>query len=172
MGSHRADTYTLSRTCKSKRVEGEGEMNDRGKDKVIVWSAMIFLFFAVISSVFSLYFFGILGVLHLTGVHYDSMISMLFFVLLYVGISILTDVFSKLAKFVFSEKVTGVRIVFVRMMVDLIFAWLAIHLADELMSGIILSLNSELILAIVLAVAEESFRKPNQVKYKLYRPPS
>ncbi|MBE4909035.1 hypothetical protein IMZ08_13280 [Bacillus luteolus] len=147
-------------------------MNNRGKDKVIVWSAMIFLFFVVISSVFSLYFFGILGVLHLTGVHYDSMVSMLIFVLLYVGISIITDVFSKLAKYTLSEKITGVRIILGRMVVDFFFSWLAIHLADELMSAINLSLNSELTLAIVLAIAEEAFRKPTQVKYKLSRPPS
>ncbi|QOR68274.1 hypothetical protein IM538_09310 [Cytobacillus suaedae] len=146
-------------------------MNNRGKDKIIVWSAMIFLFFMVISSVFSLYFFGILGVLHLTGVHYDSMVSILFFVLLYVGISILTDVFSKLAKYMLSEKVTGVRIIFCRMMVDFIFAWLAIHLSDELLSGTNVSLNAELILAIVLAIAEEAFRMPTQVKYKLSRQP-
>ncbi len=147
-------------------------MNNRGKDKVIVWSAMIFLFFMVISSVFSLYFFGILGVLHLTGVHYDSIITMLFFVILYVGISIITDVFSKLVKYMLSEKVTGFRIVLGRILVDFIFAWLAIHLADELMSGIKLSSYSELTLAIVLAIAEEAFRNPKQVKYKLSRPPS
>lgn len=147
-------------------------MNSRGKEKIIVWIAMIFLFVLVFSSVYSLYFFGILGVLHLTGVQYDSLSSLQLFVLLYFGLSLLTDVLAKIAHLYFVFKVTEERMVLVRMMVDLFFSWLGIHLADELMTGITLSLYVELILAVVLAVSEEAFRKPKQGKYKFYHPPS
>jgi hypothetical protein len=146
-------------------------MNTRGKEKVIVWVSMTFLFVVVIASVFSLYFFGILGLMRLTGVRYYSITSLLLFVVLYVVISILTDVFSKIAKVLITARVSRLLgKMFVRMGIDFLFSWLALHLADELMSGIDLHLESEIILAVVLAVAEEAFRNPKQGRYKLSPP--
>lgn len=128
------------------------------KEKITTAIVVSVLIIFVIGFVLGVYFFGMVGVFKLLGVQYESTWSLVIFVISFVLLSLIVELFSnvlfKLSVQTMTEKI---KIFLIRLSYGIISNWLVLFIVDEFMNSITLSLKTEIIIAIFLGIIEIAF---------------
>ncbi|MBN6206597.1 regulatory YrvL family protein [Ralstonia pickettii] len=128
------------------------------KEKLVTIIGIALLIILVIGIIFGLYFFGLAGVFKVLGVQYDSVWSLVIFVISVFILSFFFELFSKVIYILLARQVTGkVQLVVMRLFIETASNWLVLFTVDEFMNSITLSFKAELIVALLLAVIEIVF---------------
>ncbi|MBP3950208.1 regulatory YrvL family protein [Bacillus suaedae] len=133
------------------------DKNIKGKIVTVIGIAILFLL--VLGFVIGLLFFGFAGIFELLGVQYQSFWSLLIFVVSFFILGLVVDLFSIAIFKLTSQHLTRKVKVFYKFSIESIFNWIALFTVDECMSSITLSINTEMIIASLLAVLEIVFDK-------------
>ncbi|CDQ40607.1 YrvL family regulatory protein [Virgibacillus salexigens] len=138
------------------------DMNIREKTATIVGIGSLIIL--VLSFVIGLYFFGLAGIFELLGVQYNSIWSLAIFVISFLILGIIVEIFFKVIYKLSVRNITGrIKVFFVRISVAALSNWLVLFTVDEFMKSMILSIRSEIIIALLLAILEVVF---DDDKYK------
>ena len=133
-----------------------GDMNI--KEKTATVAAITLLIILAAGFVLGIYFFGLVGIFELLGVQYKSIWSLIVFVVSFFVLSIIVELFSKAIFVLLTQKITGkLKMFFVRISIEGASNWLCLFTVDEFMKSITLSLKTEIIVALLLAVLEIVF---------------
>lgn len=128
------------------------------KEKVATVSVIALLIIMVVGFVLGLYFFGMAGVFELLGVQYESIWSLVVFVVSFFILGIIVELFSKAIFKLSVRNITRkVKVFFIRISFEGTSNWLVLFTVDEFMKSITLSLKTEIIIALRLAIIEIIF---------------
>ena len=131
------------------------DLNRKEKTATIV--AIAILIILAVGFVFCLYLFGMAGFFKLLGVHYSSVWALVLFVAGFFVLGAIVELFTKAIFKLSVRKMTGeLNVFFIRIGFESASNWLVLFTVDEFMGGITLSLEVEIILALLLAVVETS----------------
>lgn len=141
----------------------ENKDNDSFRDlkffeKIVVTVSLTLLVVLSIAFVIGIFYFGMAGLFQLFGVQYTSAYSLLGFVLVFFFVGFIVDLFSiafiKLTSQYISNKYT---LFITRMAIDSTFTLLTLHVVDEFMNSITISLLTEIVAAILLFFIDVAF---------------
>ncbi|WP_010530219.1 YrvL family regulatory protein [Lentibacillus jeotgali] len=138
------------------------------KEKTATVIGMTLLTILIAGFVLGIYFFGFAGVFELLGVQYQSIWSLVIFVVSFFVLGFLIDLpFEAMSK-LSVEKLTGNIAAF---LVELFFGfasnWIALVTVDVFVGSIELSLEAKLIISLLLAVLEPVFDSKNEKNEKV-----
>lgn len=128
------------------------------KEKIIVIIGITLLIVLAVGFVFGLFFFGMAGVFKLLGVQYDSIWSLVIFVICMFGVGLILEVVTK-SIFVLSARnmTEKTKILLIRIIIEFTSNWLVLFTVDELMNSITLSVQTEVVIAALLTAIEIIF---------------
>ena len=116
------------------------------------------LIILVVGFVLVLYFFGMVGIFELLGVQYNSIWSLVVFVVNIFILGVIVELFTKAIFKLSVQNIAGkIKVFFIRISFESTSNWLVLFTVDEFMSSITLSLKMEVIIALLLAVLETAF---------------
>ncbi|WP_052360704.1 YrvL family regulatory protein [Oceanobacillus manasiensis] len=102
--------------------------------------------------------FGIAGVFNLLGVEYDTVWSLLLFVFAFYSLGIIVELFSKAIFKLTTLYIIGrFKVTITRVCIEFASNWLVLYIVDEFMSSITLSIKTEIIVALLIAILEIVF---------------
>lgn len=128
------------------------------KDKIIVIVSVALLIIMTIGILFSFYFFGIAGVFQLLDVHYESIWSLALFVVCFFIIGSIVDLFfHALFKLTVVNMTGAIKLFIIQITYETISNFIVLFTLDELMKSIKLSLEVELLIALLIAFIESVF---------------
>ncbi|MFC4388440.1 YrvL family regulatory protein [Gracilibacillus marinus] len=122
---------------------------------IIVITALILIGFGLL---WGIYFFGLVGLFNLLGIHYDSFYSLALFVINIFLVGIFIELFFKMV-YLFSLpfiRTKHFQFLF-RLSIESIANWFTFYIVDSYMQSIFLSLQMEWSLALLLALLEIMF---------------
>ena len=128
------------------------------KEKMATIAGLALLITLVVGFVWGLYFFGLAGVFALLGVQYISIWSLVMFVGSFFILGIFVELVSKVIFKIAVRNMTGkINVFFIRISIEGISNWLVLFAVDEFMNSITLSLKTEILIALLLAIIEIVF---------------
>lgn len=128
------------------------------KEKILIVIGIILLIIFVVGFVFAIYFFGLAGAFTLLGVQYESIWSLVVFVTIFIMLGIIVELFAKVIFYLFVRNITGnVKLFFARLIFEGTLNWLLLFTIDEMMRSIVIPLQTEIIIALVIALLEIVF---------------
>lgn len=128
------------------------------KEKLVAVAGITLLISMVLGFVFGLYFFGMAGVFKVLGVQYESVWSLLIFVVSFFIVGIIVELFTKVIFKLSVRNIMGkTKVYIIRFIIVSTSNWLVLFTVDEFMSSITLSMNAEIIIALLLTVLEIAF---------------
>lgn len=131
-------------------------MNKKEKLATIIGIALLIIL--AVGFVFGLFFFGLAGIFELLDVRYESIWSLVVFVINFIILGIIVELFSKVIFKLSVRNITGKRkVILIRAIIEGTSNWLVLFTVDELMTSIALSLKTEIIIALLLTVIEIVF---------------
>ncbi|MFC4403835.1 YrvL family regulatory protein [Gracilibacillus xinjiangensis] len=131
-----------------------------GKEKIAAILGIAILIILVIVFVLGFYFFGIAGLFKLLGVQYTSIWSLVVFVVCFFLVSIIVELFTNAIYKLSVQNISGKgKQFFIRICFEGASNWFVLFTVDEFMKSITLSLQTELIIALLLAILECVFDK-------------
>ncbi|MBK5482048.1 MULTISPECIES: YrvL family regulatory protein [unclassified Peribacillus] len=134
------------------------------KEKMATVTGLAFLIILVVGFVLGLYFFGLAGVFELLGVQYESIWSLIVFVVSFFILGIIVELFSKAIFKLSVRNITGkIKVFFIRISFEGTSNWLVLFAVDEFMKSITLSLKTEIIIALLLAIIEIVFDDDKEI---------
>lgn len=131
------------------------EMNVFGK--VFVFGLILLLVVLSFIFVLGLYFFGFVGFFELFDVKYESFRSLALFLLFFFIFGIITEIFAKAFVLMAYTKLAGKNLVFWKITIETFFVWLALFTVDEMMLTIYVPFGTEIVLALLLTLADLLF---------------
>ena len=127
-------------------------------EKTVTVAVITVLIILVVGFVFGLYLFGMAGVFKLLGVQYDSIWSLVVFVVSFFILCVFVELFTKVIFKLYFRNITGkIKLLLIRISFECISNWLVLFTVDEYMKSITLSLETEIIVVLLLAVLEVAF---------------
>ena len=127
-------------------------------EKTVTVAVITVLIILVVGFIFGLYFFGMAGVFKLLGVQYDSIWSLVVFVVSFFILCVFVELFTKAIFKLYVRNITGkIKLLLIRISFECISNWLVLFTVDEYMKSITLSLETEIIVVLLLAVLEVAF---------------
>ncbi|MGE7186235.1 YrvL family regulatory protein [Peribacillus sp. NPDC006672] len=134
-------------------------------NKIFVVTALTFLVILYISFVLGSFFLGIAGFFSLFGVQYESLYSLLIFVLFFFFLGFIFDLFSIAFINLSSLYVLGKYKLFItRMVIDCTFTWLSLHTVDEFMNSIAIPVTTEISAVLLFFFIEIAFDDKEKIK--------
>ncbi|MEC0347185.1 MULTISPECIES: YrvL family regulatory protein [Peribacillus] len=134
------------------------------KEKMATVTGLALLIILVVGFVLGLYFFGLAGVFELLGVQYESIWSLIVFVVSFFILGIIVELFSKAIFKLSVQNITGkIKVFFIRISFEGTSNWLVLFAVDEFMKSITLSLKTEIIIALLLAIIEIVFDDDKEI---------
>ncbi|KPH71289.1 MULTISPECIES: regulatory YrvL family protein [Bacillaceae] len=128
------------------------------KEKMATILGIALLIILAVGFVFGLFFFGLAGIFELLDVRYESIWSLVVFVINFIILGIIVELFSKVIFKLSVRNITGKRkVILIRAIIEGTSNWLVLFTVDELMTSIALSLKTEIIIALLLTVIEIVF---------------
>lgn len=128
------------------------------KEKLVAVAGITLLISMVLGFVFGLYFFGMAGVFKVLGVQYESVWSLLIFVVSFFIVGIIVELFTKVIFKLSVRNIMGkTKVYIIRFIIVSTSNWLVLFTVDEFMRSITLSMNAEIIIALLLTVLEIAF---------------
>ncbi|UJL46245.1 regulatory YrvL family protein [Virgibacillus sp. NKC19-16] len=137
------------------------DMNKKEKAATVAGIALLIIF--VVGFVLGIYFFGITGIFMLLGVEYESIWSLIVFVVSYVILGVIVELFSKPIFKLLVKNIKGkIEILWTRLSIEGATNWMVLFTVDEFMQSITLSLETEIIAALIIAVIEMVFDRDKE----------
>lgn len=138
------------------------------KDKIIMVILMAILIIGAIALVGGLFFFGFAGLFYMIGIEYTSNVSLIIFVLSFLLIGFIVDLFFEgFAKFA-NEYVEGKwRKTVVFLCSSFAGNFLVLAIVDGFMASITISLQAKCILALFLALIDKAFSTDDKKREKV-----
>ncbi|MGM0890075.1 MAG: YrvL family regulatory protein [Bacillota bacterium] len=134
------------------------------KEKMATVTGIAFLIILVVGFILGLYSFGLAGVFELLGVQYESIWSLIVFVVSFFILGITVELFSKAIFKLSVRNITGkIKVFFIRIIFEGTSNWLVLFAVDEFMKSITLSLKTEIIIALLLAIIEIVFDDDKEI---------
>lgn len=134
------------------------------KEKMTTVAGIAFLIILVVGFVMGLYFFGLVGVFELLGVQYESIRSLVVFVVSFFILGIIVELFFKAIFELSVRNITGkIKVCFIRISFEGTSNLLVLFAVDEVMKSITLSLKTEIIIALLLAIIEIVFDDDREI---------
>lgn len=138
--------------------------NKNLKEKTTTIIGFTLFIVLVIGFVLGIFFFGFAGVFTLLGVHYESIWSLLIFVVSFFILGIIVDLFfDAMAKLTVENITENVNAFLIQLLFGFASNWLVLFIVDALMESITLSLKTKLIVALLLGVLEPVFDNQKSV---------
>lgn len=129
--------------------------NMNKKEKIVTVVGIALLIIVAVGFVFGIYFFGLAGVFKVLGVQYDSNWSLVIFVFNLFAIGLIFELFTNVIFKLSVRNITGkAKVLVIRFLIESTSNWLVLFTVDEFMSSITLSLKTEIIIAIFIALFE------------------
>ncbi|WP_156288691.1 YrvL family regulatory protein [Oceanobacillus salinisoli] len=123
--------------------------------KIVVMTLFGLLTTVVVLFVVGAYFFGFAGFFHVFNVEYESNGALLLFLIFYLILNFFTSLFAQASLIISSAYVKDKnKIVTMKILLEFLFAWLAIYVVDEMMVRIQVPVGTEITLALILVVAD------------------
>lgn len=139
-------------------------------EKTVTVAVITVLIILVVGFVFGLYFFGMAGVFKLLGVQYDSIWSLVVFVVSFFIFGVFVELFTRAIFKLYVRNITGkIKLLLIRISFECTSNWLVLFTVDEYMKSITLSLETEIIVVLLLAVLEVAFDDDDDDKDKFTR---
>lgn len=111
----------------------------------------------VVCLILGIYFFGMVGIFKLLGVQYSSIWSLVIFVVSFFILGIIVELFFKAIFELSFEHVPGNGRLFLNIIFEAVSNWLILYTVDAFMTSITLSLEIEMIIALLIAILESVF---------------
>src|SRR5699024_1886941 len=128
------------------------------KEKSATFIGLTFLIVLVIAFVLGLFFFGFAGVFELLGVHYQSVWSLVIFVISFFILGFVVDLFFDAIRKLSVQNTRGnLKAFLIQTFVAFVSNWLVIFTVDAFMKSITLSVGTKAIVALLLAILEPVF---------------
>ena len=128
------------------------------KEKTAIVAGIALLIILVAGFVLGLYFFGLAGIFELLGVQYKSIWSLVVFVVSFYILALIVELFSQAIFELAVQNITGkIKVFFIRISFESTSNWLVLFTVDEFMKSITLSMKTEIIIALLIAVLEIVF---------------
>ena len=139
--------------------EKEVSFRDRSiKGKIASIAGITLLIVLVIVFVFGFYFFGLAGIFELLGVQYESIWSLVIFIVGVLILSFFVELFSKAIYILLALKISGkIQRLLTRGSIETVSNWFVLFTVDEFMNSITISFQAEIIIALLIAVTEIAF---------------
>lgn len=139
------------------------------KTKNIIGMTLFVIF--IVGILMAIFFFGITGIFVLLGVQYQSVWSLIIFVISVFVLGFVVDLFMGVIAKLTVEKLSG-RIT--SLVIEFLFGfatnWVVIMTVDTFMNSLTLSLGTKLILSLVLTFAELLFQDKKKIKRVVQSP--
>ncbi len=123
--------------------------------KIFIVIIVSFLVMFAIGLVIGIYYFGILGIFNLLGIHYKSLFSVFLFVIFYFLLGLVGDIVNKVFEVLLSSfsmnKLTTKLVMF---LFASLVNWSIISCLDYFMQSIHISLETQIIAASIIAIIE------------------
>ncbi|MBY7144974.1 hypothetical protein KFZ56_18315 [Virgibacillus sp. NKC19-3] len=133
-------------------------MNRKGKIATIIGIALLIIL--VIGLVLGIYFVGLTGIFNLLGVEYESIWSLVLFTISFFILGTIVELFSKPVFKVLVQHLTGkMEVLWTIFTIEAVSNWIVLFTVDEFMQSITLSLETEIIVALLIAAVEIIFDK-------------
>ncbi|WP_313798923.1 regulatory YrvL family protein [Cytobacillus sp.] len=128
------------------------------KDKATTVAGILLLIILVAGFVLGIYFFGMAGMFKLLGVQYKSIWSLVVFVVSYFFLAMIVELFFTTIFKLSIRNMTG-RIwgFLIRISLEFTSNWLVLFTVDEFMDSITLSRETEIMMALLIALIEIAF---------------
>jgi hypothetical protein len=134
-------------------------------EKVIVGLAMTLLVVVAVAVVFGGFFLGLTGFFSLIGVTYESIGSLLMFVLYCFLVGIIFEIIEKIVVYFIVRANMGSRIKWVWItLVKLVLTWIVIHTVNELMTTVVLSGFAEFLTTLLIVSIDIVFDDEKKVE--------
>ncbi|WP_077620987.1 YrvL family regulatory protein [Bacillus sinesaloumensis] len=119
------------------------------------------LFVAVVLGfIIGIYLFGIAGIFELLGIQYNSIWSLVIFVVSFFILATIVELFSKPISALFTEKLTGkFEKLLIQFCIQGLSNWLCLSIVDGFMDGITFTLITGLMVAVVITLIELIFEE-------------
>ncbi|MEI3604976.1 YrvL family regulatory protein [Pseudogracilibacillus sp. SE30717A] len=128
------------------------------KEKTVTVIGISLLLVIVIGFIFSIFFFGFAGIFQLLGVHYDSIWSLVIFVVSFFILGFIVDLIVDAMAKITVKNVTGsVNVFLIQMLFGFASNWFVLFVVDEFINGITLSFGTKLIIALLLGLIDPIF---------------
>jgi hypothetical protein len=128
------------------------------KEKTVVVVGITLLILLVFGFIVGLYFFGFIGVFKVFGIEYQSMWSLVMFVVCFYILGLVADLFfDSMAKIAVQNVTSTVKVFSIKMLSGFASNWLVLMTVDSIMESITLSSLTKLIVALLLGVLEPVF---------------
>lgn len=132
--------------------------NMNAKEKTVTVIGVSLLIMLITSFVLGIFFFGFAGLFALLGVHYQSIWSLITFVIIFFILGSIVDIFfDVIAKWTVINISRNVTSFLLQVLIGFTSNWIILVIVDAFMEGIFLSLWAKLIIALFLGVLEPVF---------------
>lgn len=136
------------------------------KDKMLTIVGITLLIIFVIGVIFGFYFFGMAGIFELLGIYYESIWSLVVFVVSFFLLGLMIEIIFKAIYSLAVEKIAGkVKRLFTRLVMEVFANWLVLFTVDEVMRSITISFTSEILVAFLIAIFEFIFEEKKDVNH-------
>ncbi|WP_087973519.1 YrvL family regulatory protein [Oceanobacillus rekensis] len=134
------------------------DMNMKQKVGTVVG---VTLFIAVVLGlIIGMYLFGMAGIFELLGIQYTSVWSLSIFVVSFLILASIVELFSKPISGLITERITGkFEVLFIQFSIQSLSNWLCLFIVDVFMSSITFTLRTGFIVAILLTLLEMAFEE-------------
>ncbi|WP_430003807.1 YrvL family regulatory protein [Metabacillus fastidiosus] len=133
--------------------------------KIFIITAISALILFTIIFILSIYYFGILGTFSILGIQYDSLLSLLLFVIFYFLLGLAGDIVIKIFMILISFlPVNNLANIVAKFLIKFLVNLSIVSILDFFMKSIHISTGSQIIVALIIAVIELSFE--NSLKKK------
>lgn len=122
------------------------------KTKIFIVLSMSFLVLGSLAFLFGIYFFGIAGIFNLLGIHYDSVWSLFWFGLFYFLLDSIFDIITK--AFILLLEHSSLNNFWTGLGIHFVVVWSLISLLNLLMESISMTIASQMIAALIIAIIE------------------
>ncbi|WP_259343700.1 regulatory YrvL family protein [Oceanobacillus picturae] len=128
------------------------------KEKMASFIGITIFIIFLVGFVVGIYFFGIAGVFNLLGVEYDTVWSLVLFVISFYFLGIIVEILSKAIFKLTTLYIKGKsKVMVIRVCIEFTSNLLVLYTVDEFMSSITLSIKTEIIVAVLIAILEIAF---------------
>ena len=132
------------------------DMNMKQKVGTIVGVTLFIVL--ILGFIIGIYLFGMVGIFELLGVQYTSFWSLIIFVVSFFILASIIELFSKPLSELLTEKTTDKFVaLFIQFIIQGLTNWLSLFIVDVFMDSITLSLQTRLIVAMLLTLFEMAF---------------
>ncbi|RKQ33944.1 YrvL family regulatory protein [Oceanobacillus halophilus] len=151
---------------RKKKDDSFREMNFGGK--IVVITSLGLLVALALVFVFGAYFFGFVGFFNLFNVEYETLGSLFLFITFIFIFSFITDLLAQaflVVSATYYYKNKG-QLIALKIILEFLFAWLAIFIVDEMMLSITVPVETEMIAAAIMVVADLVFDGKKKTRRK------